>query len=108
MTKIIKDYPIIYSYGKNNKIYHWKLQVIEIGNSMPCMKGIYIEYYYSSNRKGNNSIEIFNAKNGRTLIEQAIYEADKMYENKLKKIKNILTDSEVLENYYLGNFHKKN
>ncbi len=100
MTKIIKEYPIIYYLGKNGKIYHWKLQIVEIGNDMPCMKGIYLEYYY---RNGNNSIEIDNCKNGRTKIEQAIYEADKMYQNRLKKTNNILSGSEMLEYYYSNN-----
>jgi hypothetical protein len=34
--------------------------------------------------------------NGRSLIEQAIYEGDKLYENRLKKTNNIISDLEII------------
>lgn len=95
MPILIKDYPIIYNYTKSGKINLWKLQIVRYGSEYPCMKGIYIEYF-STTKKDVTSKEIYLCTHGRSVLEQAKHEANKIYENRLKKTKNIITDVNVI------------
>lgn len=93
-STLIKDYPIIYSYSKTGKINQWKLK-IENFNGLHAIYGIRL--VYKSTIGGTTYAPILKCTKGRSEIEQAIYEGDKMYENRIKKTKNLITDKKIIE-----------
>lgn len=80
MTKIIKEYPDITTYSSNFEKIISKLKIVEINNNIFIIKN------------DNKSYLIKKTANGRNIIEQAIYEADLIYQYK-NKLNNLLIDN---------------
>ncbi len=87
MTKIIKEYPVITTYSSDFEKNISCLKIIENNNNIYIMKNI------------DKLYNIKKSANGRTLIEQAIYEADNIYQYKFK-LNNLLIDNN-LNNFIL-------
>jgi hypothetical protein len=101
MYSLIKDYPTIYSYSKTRKINKWKLEIKNFVDEGPyVMNGIYLIY---PTKFGMTYAPITKCTKGRSIIEQAIYEGDKLYDNRLKKTINLITDIKIIEDIEKNN-----
>ena len=81
MTTTIPKFPILYK-TKNNKIYQWSIDIEKINDDL------YRLNYYHGQKDGKitpHTLDIPKGKQKRTVLEQAILEANKRWSDKKEK-----------------------